>query len=231
MRDHLATCPGCAELLLELHRVGAEERRPGTVIREWFARGLDLLSAPNSGDAGRAQATRWAPALAGFAAAVILAPAIFLAYRAMQETQSLALGAYSMELHGDIEAMRGEDTPDAGPFEFAPGMTFDLNLFPAEPVQGPIEVAAFLVGANGVERWPVPVAISAEGAVRIHGVVGSDIPLPAGPSVVLVAVGRPDRLPGGEALAERLDEKHVAEERDWTAWRLSVSVIEEPTTP
>jgi hypothetical protein len=179
--------------------------------------------------------SRLTPVLAGAAAIVLLVPAAFLAWQATHRAVLEPLGTYSMELHGSIQEMRGpvEPVPTA-PYEFAPGMTFDLNLFPEESVAGPIEVVTFVShDEEGFTSWRVPVERSDEGAVRIAGRVGTEIVLPAGTSRLLVAIGRANSIPRADELNRRLSAdgqspQAMVQERDWAAWTLRVRVVGNP---
>jgi hypothetical protein len=237
IREHLAACRACGDLVLELHRVDEEERRPWTRFTEWIARRTDPLRATGSVtdralEAGyREQAIRRS-VLAGIAALILVVPAAFIAYRAAFTLTGPPLGAYGMTLHGAIKTTRGAGESEAPePYAFAPGMTFDLNLFPSEPVTGELDVAAFRSRDGAFERWEVPVEVSPEGAVRISGRLGTGIDLPMGPSVVMVAVGREGRVPGGNDLRQRFAATDRIQEHDWSAWLLRVVVVEQGTSP
>lgn len=172
---------------------------------------------------------RWAAA--GLAAAALLAIALW-------PHGQPPLPAYAARLAGGVETMRAPDGPvdpvaSAGePTRFAPGNAFELVLTPAEPVTGRLTVATFVLPPGGVPRpLAVPAELSEHGAVRLAGRVGSGVDLPAGASELLVAVGRPGRLPPPDNLVELLAERPTRDGRGWVAWRLPVVLDESPPPP
>jgi hypothetical protein len=177
----------------------------------------------------RRGALRWAAA--GLAAAALLAIALW-------PHGQPPLPGYAARLTGGVETMRAPGEPedpvatDGEPTVFAPGNAFELVLTPAEPVTGRLTVATFVTPAGGVPRpLTLPAELSEHGAVRLAGRVGSDVDLPAGASELLVAVGRPGRLPPPDTLVELLAGRHTTDGRGWVAWRLPVVLGEPPEPP
>jgi hypothetical protein len=234
LRAHLGVCRDCSDMLLELDRVEREERRPWTMFVEWLAQLGDRLRSsvpvfegePVAAGGGEIAAGRRMPLLAG-AAVLLVVPAALLVFYSTRHVELLPLGSYDMAVRGAIKATRGVgDQAPFGPFEFAPGMKFELNLYPAEPVKDKIAVEAFRSVDGKLEPWKAPVELSEEGAVRFSGRVGQDIVLPPGRTVLFVAIGRPDRLPHADELQQRLSESNVVKEPDWAAWSLLIDVVD-----
>jgi hypothetical protein len=86
-----------------------------------------------------------------------------------------------------------------------PGSQFELEAVPALEVQGAVTARAFLVPAlpleptsgTDVKPWPVPMEIGRDGSVHVAGNVDALFAgVPPGDWVIVIAVGRPEMLPG-----------------------------------
>jgi Putative zinc-finger len=238
LREHLASCRACGDLVLELDRMERAGQGHWATFAAWIKRVLQGLRPQRdplaSGGEGRSGAVGWGmrPAWAASAAMLLLVPAVYVIYQSVRVGTVPALGSYSMEVHGFIKEMRGAEThPADQPYRFTQGGAFELVLYPQEPIAGDVKVETFLAREDGIEPWPAPVEVSSEGAARIAGRVGSQIALPPGSSELFVAIGRPDALPDPDSLRRQLEGSAFVQGREWAAWRITVSVADESEQP
>jgi hypothetical protein len=99
------------------------------------------------------------------------------------------LPAYEATFSGE-SALRGTEPP-SGPPRVGPGSALTLLARPRQPVQGPVEVSAFLVRGDSARPWAAPAQVSAEGAVRISGAADALLPPEPGPWTAVIVIRRP----------------------------------------
>jgi hypothetical protein len=99
-----------------------------------------------------------------------------------------ALPAYEVTFSGE-RSMRGEETAGEPP-RVGPGSALSLLARPKQPVQGRVEVQAFLVRGESARAWAPPVQVSAEGAVRISGEADAVLPPEPGPWTAVIVIHR-----------------------------------------
>lgn len=135
-----------------------------------------------------------------FAWATALALAACLALWLAPFGRTGALPPYAIALAGGVADTRGEPAPaipDVAPaLSLAYGARLVVTLRPATRVTGTVAARAFLV--RGELRVPLALeaTTSAEGAIRLTGVLADSL-MPPGPAELVVLVGR-----DGEALAD-----------------------------
>ncbi len=123
------------------------------------------------------------------------------------------LPGYSSTLRGGA-VMRSEGE---GPAVLQPGERIELILTPATRVDTPLAARAFVSVDERLEAIDLPAPEwSPFGAARIVATLGEDLNLPAGDSVLIVAVGSPGALPGESGVAQRLDGPAPAD----TPWQM-----------
>jgi hypothetical protein len=136
-----------------------------------------------------------------------LALAASLAFVLRTKSAEPPLPAYELSFVGGEQIWRGDPPSDpAAPHRFARGEHVRLFARPSTEVDGPVEARIFLRRGQDVRAWPTSIDVSSAGAVRV---VASPESLPAGTEGdwdVIVAVGRPDALPG----PNELDADHAA---------------------
>jgi hypothetical protein len=103
-----------------------------------------------------------------------------------------ALPAYSLELSGTVDTVRGEGAPAEVPLVEA-GAPLTVVLRPARSPQGGVAARAFWVKGSCVQAWPASVERSEGGALRLTG--PGQAPCGAGDGALVVVVGR--RVPAG----------------------------------
>lgn len=145
--------------------------------------------------------------------------------------QPSVLPSYELSLAGALRTERSAappaDTREPVPFAF--GNRFELLLTPATSAGSEVAARVYVSHAGSLDELVTPTPErSADGALRISGVVGEQLRLPEGEFALLVVVGRPGALPDARALAERLSQASLAREAFWTAWRLRVRVAARP---
>lgn len=168
----------------------------------------------------------WVPRRRRLAAAVVaMTAAVAAMLLVVLRPAPGPLPPYQLGFSGGERAVRGGP---AGPSQggegvpvLRPGSRLELVLRPQRPVGGRVAVAAFRAGEGEVQPWPVPLEIAASGAVRVAGVVGEEIPLPPGEWDLILAVGRPRRLPDAAAIERALGDGPPGS-GSWTAHRLRV---------
>jgi hypothetical protein len=136
-----------------------------------------------------------------------------------------ALPSYEIRLSGATRTLRSASPePRTGPAAFADGNRFELVLTPESSAGEDVEARAFVVEGDRLRELQAPApSRSSDGAVRIAGVVGQDVPLPRGEFTLLVAVGRPGSLPSPEELRARLVQASSVRESRWAGWKLRLS--------
>jgi hypothetical protein len=98
---------------------------------------------------------------------------------------------------------------------FSPGSVLTLDASPEQAVTGPLEAQAF--AERGAELVPLELRPQVEnGAVRLRGTVGQEIPLPPGDWRIWVVVGRPGKIPSREDLQAELRAGRIRHD-DWQA--------------
>ncbi len=141
------------------------------------------------------------------------------------------LPPYELRLGGMTRAERSaEPSADASaPLVFTRGNRFELLLTPATAARGPLEARAFVAGDAGLTALPMPDGQrSADGVLRVTGVVGQDVRLPEGDSTLVVVLGRPGALPAAAELQARLADADAARDALWSAWKLRLRAPAEP---
>ena len=126
---------------------------------------------------------------------------------------------------------RGGEPGDATVVTYGAGDAFTLNARPDTAIDEPVRIQVFVDTGGGPEALTLPPArMAASGAVQIAGIVGREVRLPEGQSLMYVVVGRPTRLPGIEDIVNALGDQPRAADRDWTAWQFRLHV-EQDTQP
>ncbi len=141
-----------------------------------------------------------------------------------------ALPAYELRLSGALRSERSAAAPDlSAPLRFARGNRFELLLTPATSARAAVEARAFVARGEQLELLALPSAtLSDDGALRIVGVVGTNVDLPEGESTVLVVVGRPGTLPNAAELRARLAHGSPVRDPHWSAWKLRLQALPGP---
>ncbi len=136
-------------------------------------------------------------ATAAAAIGVVAALAAVLLLWVLPRTPDTFAAEYELELAGMTEGMRGADPSQEPPGEiptFATTGTIRVGLRPADPVEGPIEIAGFARSASGTV-----LPLSLEAVVRPSGKVDVEVPASALGHAdtweLSFAVGRPEALP------------------------------------
>ena len=121
------------------------------------------------------------------------------------------LPGYTSTLRGGA-VMRSEND---GPAVLRNGERIELILTPATGIETPLATGGFVLVDERIEPVTLPqTQFSPFGAARIVAVVGEDLALPAGDSVLLVAVSHPGAQPDRSEVAKRLAEP-VPEATPW----------------
>jgi hypothetical protein len=132
-----------------------------------------------------------------------------------------ALPGYEMRLEGAVRTERSAPAVPQGRLVFAPGNRFELVLTPARSAGTSVEARAFVAEGDRLVPLDAPAPQrSADGALRIAGVVGHDVRLPAGDFDLLVAVGRPRALPSPAELRRRLAAEPRVQDERWSGFSL-----------
>jgi len=140
---------------------------------------------------------------------------------------------YALGWEGGVHRQR---SPSAGPAtgeppRLAPGIRFTLLLTPEREVAGAVDLRGFVRRGDTLRRWPEArriARVSERGAIRISGLYGRDLELASGDWSLLVAVGRPGRLPGPEEVASAFAAGGPASEAGWRLLRQEVRISREP---
>ena len=130
---------------------------------------------------------RWA-LLGGVA---LLAAAIVLGFGL---TRRSALPGYQFDLQAGERTVRGA-ADDGGAIELFPDSRIALTLRPAEAVEGPVAVAAFVRQGSTVTRISPRTTCAPSGACKVEGIIGPLLGDLTGEATLIVVVGRPDTLP------------------------------------
>jgi len=117
------------------------------------------------------------------------------------------LPAYEASFSGE-SALRGTQS-QAEPPRVGPGSELSLIARPGRPVQGPVEVSAFLVRGDSARPWAAPAQVSPEGAVRIAGSADALLPPEPGPWTAVIVIRRPGASPAGPRDALRFSRGEV----------------------
>ena len=130
--------------------------------------------------------------------------------------------AYTSTLSGDVDTMRAE-TPSSGVPVFTARSQLTLTLRPDVDVAASFACSAWFRQPSGtLVSWPCTSDnISAAGAVRISGLVGSELALPIGQQELVVILHPPG------ALVETVARQHAAgDEADWPVFIEPLEVVE-----
>ncbi|MEM8933261.1 MAG: hypothetical protein AAGE94_18880 [Acidobacteriota bacterium] len=133
----------------------------------------------------------WLRSLA-VAASVSLALGVAWWSRSPTSTNSASLPTFAVETLGVVAEVRGAPAPSATDDEISTGRYFvgnrvELRLRPEVPIEGPIRAVAWRQDGADWHRWPVDIAVSDQGAVRLRTMAG-DPTLPIGEHTVRVDV-------------------------------------------
>lgn len=120
-----------------------------------------------------------APAAAGAVAAVLMV---------MPGQQELP--GYQLEVSHGAREFRGDAAPAVDAPRLVPGSRLRLDVRPQQLVEGDVDVRVFLAGASGLQRVNMQVQKAQGGALRLEGVVGTDLQLPNGESLLHILVSR-----------------------------------------
>lgn len=157
-------------------------------------------------------------AVAAAAAAVILVP----------RNDVTPLPGYSLEVMTGVKDLRssnGEKRDTVHLFE--PGSIFEVQLIPEKPIFDELEARVFLKGSAGLTPLSVPLTHSASGAIRIRGGLDSDVDIPAGKHLLLIAIGRKSDLPSEVELEREIGKNSLESKRPWgTLLKTSILVLE-----
>ena len=122
-----------------------------------------------------------------------------------------ALPPYAIALSSNLQAERG-GTAESGGNEarIHPKAYFEIVARPSVPPHEPVDARAVLVRNGRAAAWNVPIAISAEGAVRIAGRADALFPEMTGGYGIVVAVAPKSALPDASALVRYAEESKAA---------------------
>lgn len=202
---------------------GAEALEAFTPLGEEFRRGVgDRILAEQASERSRPAVSRHAPGRPFLWAAAALVLAAVGAWWLLGPGSSYPpLPAYTASLSGGAQALRGDSA--ATPRQvFVQGNLFQLLLRPDEAVPGPLKTTAFFKTGTRIIPWRPAVEAAESGSLRVSGRVGQELRLPAGEAELLIAVGRPRRLPTGPELAGLLAREERLRRPSWSAWRFPV---------
>jgi len=198
---------------------------------DFQSRLVDTLSSEVGARAPRVEPRRRSPSFPawrrvaswGTGAAAAAAAALFLLLRGLGPAAVLPLPTYVAELSGGTRELRGEDTPPDGPKELAPGDRFRIVLRPATKTPGEdLEAHCFLLRGSEPRGLETEVEVDPDGAVKIEGSIGRD--LPPGDWTLWAVVGRGDELP--EPTAPRfVDARDLVRQRDWVAVPTEIRIL------
>ncbi len=145
------------------------------------------------------------------------------------------LPTYELSTSGALQSRRGpveSATPGAtagAPLPLASGNRFELLLTPATSAGADVESQVLIARGERLEPLALPAPQrSDEGALRYSAVVGRDLELPPGESVLVVVVARPGARPSEAELRARLAGAGRARDARWSAWSLRVSRAPDP---
>lgn len=155
-----------------------------------------------------------------------VAVAAALAMLLLPAGQGRPIADYHLDWSGSVQPLRSPESPADGQVSvLATGNRLELLLTPETAVEGPVAARVFVAG--GAVVAPLEGArprVSETGSVRLTGVVGREIRLPAGEWELLVVVGRPRHLPSADELVARTAGSPRIRTRQWLAWKLAVRV-------
>lgn len=158
-----------------------------------------------------------------------LAASLLLALGVLNQLdRAAALPRYTHTWQGGMETSRGGDAASTDRPQLHDGTAVTLIAAPENTVDGPIEVRGFLLVADRLHPWPEAARhaqIAGTGAVRLHVTLGRELVLPRGEATLLLAIGRPDELPGTAELERVLGQG--SPKRPWRLIRQVVDVIDQ----
>lgn len=145
-----------------------------------------------------ARSLAWAGAAVGVLAA---AAALVLVLRA---PAAPPLPGYSLEVLSSEGPLRsdGRTAESAATVRLRPDTRFQAVLRPATAVTGPVAVRVYERTKGGLRVVPAETEVADGGAVRLTGRAGDLFGAGGGEREILVVIGRPEAIPGPEALAE-----------------------------
>lgn len=224
VRKHVAHCDSCFTSWTGLREVQEEGREAHVASGGWASRLRERLAGLVAGrrTTGRGRRRRaWTTPAYGAAAALSIAVVGVVLYPRGDMAPPPATLGYSYVLGGE-QAMRGDEEPSTR-VSFVQGTGFAVTFRPEDRIPGPVTARIYVADDAGVRRLEAPEARASDtGAMRIDGVVGTNVRLPPGNSVLLMVVGRPAALPDGEELLRRLKARDSLHTPDWSAWRVRV---------
>ncbi len=111
-----------------------------------------------------------------------------------------ALPAYTVEVHGGDQALRGAPAASTERVRLSPGSRIEVVARPATPVTAPVAAEVTVRDASGATRpWTGGVEVAPSGAVRLTGTLGEDLVLSPGEATLEVTLRPRDAASGEEA--------------------------------
>jgi hypothetical protein len=138
------------------------------------------------------------------------------------------LPSYSSPAITGEQLQRGVASPDVPEHVFGPGSEVELVLRPDVPARGPIAAHTFLGRGGHVAAWGAPIEVSTDGSVRIAGSYETIFRgVPPGPVDLVIAVGRPGRVPSTPAgVDEAMAGSSAAADGSWRLLRVRVRLVD-----
>jgi hypothetical protein len=172
------------EARARLHEVAVRELVPG---RGGGAAPASAPVVPSSSKGATVSEIprRWTVIIGGLALAAALA--LFVVTREGDDVRVAAIPSYELTVTGGRAVERGEPAAVA----LVPGARVVLSLRPATPVEGPVEARGFLVRGGRSVALALKATVTAEGAVRLDGVLGELGPEWIGDAEVVASIARP----------------------------------------
>lgn len=153
--------------------------------------------APATAEAARPiPARRGGPSGALIGGVILLAAAVVLG---IGLTRPERLPDYRFDLQAGERAVRGADDA-AGPIELFADSRIALTVRPADAVEGPVAVGAFVRQGNTVSRFEPKTTCAASGACKVEGIVGELLGDVQGEATLIFVVTRPDTMPAARAV-------------------------------
>lgn len=175
----------------------------GPAFDDALAERLLAEVAPAAAESGAESTTSTAsrdgpPVAAWIGGLVLLAAAVVLG---IGLTRPDTLPDYHFELQAGERAIRGAaDGPR--PIELFADSRIALTVRPADAVEGPVAVGAFVRQGKTVSRFEPKTICAASGACRVEGIVGELLGDVQGEATLVFVVTRPDAMPAASAVGD-----------------------------
>jgi len=205
LEQHLAGCEACTTWVASV--CAEEEARPAEASARFAEALVSRLAAEERRAVSAAAAPRrgffellrerwlWFSAAGVAAAAAVLAVALLGGPSALPD--------YALELGEGSQRMMGssEGAPPRR-LRVDPGALLELRLRPSSAVEGKVTAQLYLARGGALTPVAVPLERDEQGSLRLAGVVGRELTLPAGAQTLWVQVAREGRLLSPDALAK-----------------------------